>query len=43
MNVFDDEMELASQEDAELVSMLLQAGCSPEEGRAFLNHSGIVN
>jgi hypothetical protein len=43
MNVFDEEMKLASQEDAELVTMLLQAGCSPEEGQAFVKQAGMVN
>jgi hypothetical protein len=35
MNAFDEEAQIASQEDSELVYMLAQSGCSIEETRAF--------
>lgn len=34
MNVFDCEMELASQHEAQLVQLLILAGCTQEEIRA---------
>lgn len=35
MNVFDEEAELAKQEEATLLAMLAEAGLTVEEARAY--------